>query len=126
MFRQRDIRRIAAATTLSSLLLAAAPALAAPGAVKERGAPRGIASAWSWWAPAWVSNLVRAALKEGSSIDPNGQPKATLDEGPGIDPDGHPNAALDAGPGFDPDGHPKATLDIGPGIDPNGHPLGLH
>lgn len=65
---------------------------------------------WDWMA----SLFAGSQEKEGSSMDPNGQP--TNKAGSQMDPNGQP--ASDAGSGMDPNGQP--TSDAGSQMDPDG------
>lgn len=63
----------------------------------------------------WMASLFGGSQeKEGSSMDPNGQP--TNKAGSSMDPDGQPTT--DAGSGMDPNGQP--TSNAGSQMDPNG------
>lgn len=108
----RKIRTAALILLLAGLLTATANAL-----------PRGARSSfplsdsgsfvtvlWDWMA----SLFAGSQEKEGSSMDPDGQP--TNKAGSSMDPDGQPTT--DAGSQMDPDGDP--TTEAGSDMDPNG------
>lgn len=99
------IRTLALVLVLAGLLANAAHAL--PGAgfpVPDRGGLTAVL--WSW-----LSRLTAIWEKEGSSMDPNGQPLSgvTTKAGSQMDPDGKPQVPP-----------PPSTGDAGSSMDPNG------
>jgi hypothetical protein len=100
------IRALALVLVLAGLLANAAHAL--PGAgfpVPDRGGLTAVL--WNW-----LSRLTEIWEKEGSSMDPNGQPLSgvTNKEGSQMDPDGKPRPVQP----------PSSTGDAGSSMDPNG------
>jgi hypothetical protein len=69
-----------------------------------------VTTLWGWMA----SFFAGSQEKEGSSMDPNGNP--TTNAGSQMDPDGQPRT--NAGSSMDPDGDP--TTEAGSDMDPNG------
>lgn len=100
------IRTLAFVLVLAGLLANAAHAL--PGAgfpVADRGGLTVVL--WSW-----LSRLTAIWEKEGSQMDPNGQPLSgvTNKAGSSMDPDGQPQSVQP----------PSSTGDTGSSMDPNG------
>ncbi|RPH55728.1 hypothetical protein EHM82_04755 [bacterium] len=97
------IRAIALVLVLAGLLANAAHAL--PGGAGFPVPDRGGLTAVLW---SWLHRLTAVWEKEGSSMDPNGQPQG--DAGSQMDPNGQPLSALPAG----------STGEAGSSMDPNG------
>ncbi|HYO15404.1 MAG TPA: hypothetical protein VE685_19585 [Thermoanaerobaculia bacterium] len=97
------IRTLALVLVLAGLLANAAHAL--PGRAGFPVPDRGGLTAVLW---SWLSRLTAIWEKEGSSMDPNGQPQG--DAGSQMDPDGKPQGTLP----------PSSTGEEGSQMDPNG------
>jgi hypothetical protein len=115
------IRTLALVLVLAGLLANAAHALPGTGGfpVPDRGGFTAVL--WNW-----LSRLTAIWGKEGSQMDPNGQPQGD-DSGSQMDPDGQPLSGVTtkAGSSMDPDGKPQvppppSTGDAGSQMDPNG------
>jgi hypothetical protein len=109
------IRTTALVLILAGLLAPAAYALPRGAAFPVTHRDGLTAVLWSW-----LSRVTAIWEKEGSSMDPNGQPQS--DAGSQMDPNGQPKE----GSQMDPDGKPQSvpppssTTDAGGDMDPNG------
>lgn len=106
------IRTTAFALLLATLFVTTANALPWEARLSLPLSDSGFASVlWDWMTSLFAAGPQE---KEGSSMDPNGQP--TNKEGSSMDPDGQPKP--NAGSQMDPNGDP--TIEAGSHMDPDG------